>query len=174
MGPRAGTDFSWKRKYLPHVGIPTPDCPARSLAPRLLLDCILSHLNFMRFLIPYLPTIHFNIITPYTPGSVKFSLPFIFLDSNVPLCATSHHHLMLLDFIALLSGEEYKVWSLSLDEMKYKLRLVFTLSTTCFNTKNVYILHTECIFVFFMYLRMKCDSYPIKHYLMGALQGKRC
>ena len=109
MGPRAGTDFSWKRKSLPHVGILTPDCLARSLAPRLLLDRILCHLNFIRFLMPYIPKIHFNIITPNTPLSVKVSLPFIVLDSNVPFCATSHHHLMLLDFIALLSGEEYKL-----------------------------------------------------------------
>ena len=174
MGPRAGTGFSWKRISVPHYGFRNPDSPARSLAPRLLLDRILSHLNFMRFLIPYIPKVHFNIITPYTPGSVKYSLPFTFLDSNVPLCATRHHHLMLLDFIALLSGDEYKLWSISLDELKYKLRLVVTLSTTYFNTKNVYILHTKCIYVFFMYLRMKWDSYPIKHYLMGALQAKRC
>ena len=174
MRPRAGTDFSWKRKSLPHFGIRYPDCPARSLDPRLLLDLILNHINLMRFLIPYLPKIHFNIITPYTRGSVKFSLPFIILVSYVPLCTTRYHHLRLLDFIALVSGEEHKLWSLSLDELKYKLRLVVKLSTTCFNTKNAYILHTECIYVFFMYLRMKWDSYPIKHYLMGALQAKWC
>jgi len=96
-GPQSQYGLFVEKKSLPHFGIRNPDCPARSLAPWLLLDRILSHLNFMRFLISYLPKIHFNIITPYTTGSVKFSLPFTFLDSNVPLCATRHHHLMLLD-----------------------------------------------------------------------------
>jgi hypothetical protein len=56
--------------------------------------------------------INFNIIIPSTPIIFKWSLQFRVLYQNV--CATCSTQLILLDFIIVISGDKYKVWSSSL------------------------------------------------------------
>jgi hypothetical protein len=48
---------------------------------------------------------------------------------------------------------------------------VATIRTTCFNTLNLCILPTECIYVFRMVLTIDSDCFPKQHYPVGLCSG---
>jgi hypothetical protein len=79
------------------------------------MDPILSQLNPVRPIDPYLPKVHLNVILLPTPRSPQWSLAFGPPNQNpvntspLPMRATCPAHLILLDLITLtISGEEYR------------------------------------------------------------------
>jgi hypothetical protein len=80
------------------------------------LDPILSQLNPVHPIDPYLPEVHLIVILPPTPRSSQWSLTFGSPNQNPvtslssPMRATCHAHLILLDLITLaMLGEEYRL-----------------------------------------------------------------
>jgi hypothetical protein len=67
------------------------------------LDPILSQLNPVRSIDPYLPKVHLNVILPLKPWSSQWSLTFGPPNQNLvntsPMRATCSAHLILLDLI---------------------------------------------------------------------------
>jgi len=81
----------------------------------LLLVSILSHMDATRILPSYFRKIHSNIILPSTPRSYEWTLPFRFstkisyaflISSMRAACSIQ---LILLDFIAVIFGEDYEL-----------------------------------------------------------------
>jgi hypothetical protein len=81
-----------------------------------LLHSILSQLNPVRPLDPYLPKVHLNVILPPTTRSYQWSLAFgppnqnLLNTSPLPMHATCPAYLNLLDLITLtIFGEECRL-----------------------------------------------------------------
>jgi hypothetical protein len=80
------------------------------------LDTILSQLNPVLPIDPYLPKVHLNFILPPTPRPSQWSLAFEPPNQNpvntstLPMRATCPSHRILLDLITLtIFGEEYRL-----------------------------------------------------------------
>jgi hypothetical protein len=78
------------------------------------LGLILSQLNPVRLIDPYLPKVQFNVILPSTPRSSQWSLAFGPPNqtpvNTSPMRVTCPAHLILLDLITVtIFSEEYKL-----------------------------------------------------------------
>jgi hypothetical protein len=72
------------------------------------MDPILSQLNPVRPIDPYLSKVHLNVILPPTPRSSQWSC--LRASQPKPMSVTCPTYLILLDLITLtIFGEEYRI-----------------------------------------------------------------
>lgn len=133
---------------------------------QVLLISILSHMNPIHILTPYILNIHFNIIFPSTLGSGKWSVSFGFWTAFlhvflIPPCDILSSDLSLVDFITLI---------ISVGSANYEAPHYVTFSSLLFVSQTHQLLYSDlmpgfvCVHTF-----VYCSFYTLHTRLEGKI-----